>query len=157
MADVETAQRFQTDTAHMECMGVTPLRSITSQGAQTPTSAVVKTYSFIEEIQLLLDRKWLWWQDPANSCRSFLESWIYTQMNLLQQPHGILAAHEPPLPPDLINSQMLSFAFRRQKGRKSCLLEVPACTQRWQQYLSFTGSQALLLLGKHIHSKEEVI
>lgn len=126
-------------------------------GAQTPTSAVVKTYSFIEEIQLLLDRKWLWWQDPANSCRSFLESWIYTQMNLLQQPHGILAAHEPPLPPDLINSQMLSFAFRRQKGRKSCLLEVPACTQRWQQYLSFTGSQALLLLGKHIHSKEEVI
>jgi len=157
MADVETAQRFQTDTAHMECMGVTPLRSITSQGGSDTHQCSCEDLQFYRGDTASVDRKWLRWQDPANSCRSFLESWIYTQMNLLQQPHGILAAHEPPLPPDLINSQMLSFAFRRQKGRKSCLLEVPACTQRWQQYLSFTGSQALLLLGKHIHSKEEVI
>lgn len=44
------AQTLQTDTVHVDCMGVTPLRTIMSWGAQTPTSAVLKTCSF-EDLQ----------------------------------------------------------------------------------------------------------
>lgn len=78
----------------------------------------------------------------------FQELWVTPKINLFQQPHGVLAVPGSLPLSNLINTQMLSFAHGRQKGRKSCLQRLKVLflkALQWEQKTSFQREWILLI------------